>query len=204
MAADIQATLEAAGIDLAEFVRPYASPHHVRMTQEFVQRLHADGHLVGQGDPLPLVRELRALPLRGLHPRPLPALRLDVGRQPVRGLRAAERLRRPAGPVCTTCGKPPARRAFTRLFFPVSRWEKELRGVPPQGGDEPQPALALRAGAGRRRARHGGDPRRPTGGSRCRSRGSTTSGSSSGARWPPATSPTPSDPRRARRRSWED
>ncbi len=29
--------------------------------------------------------------------------------------------------VCTQCGNPPARRAFTRLFFPISRWEKELR-----------------------------------------------------------------------------
>jgi methionyl-tRNA synthetase len=28
--------------------------------------------------------------------------------------------------VCTQCGQPPARRSFTRLFFPLSRWEREL------------------------------------------------------------------------------
>ena len=127
MAADIQATLEAAGIDLAEFVRPNASPHHGRMTREFFQRLHADGHLVARETLSPWCetceRYLYEAYIRGRCPH--------CGS--MSGGNLCEDCGRPNDCVdlldsaCTTCGNPPARRSFTRLFFPISRWEKELR-----------------------------------------------------------------------------
>jgi methionyl-tRNA synthetase len=127
MAADIQGTLEAAGIDLAELVRPYASPHHVRMTREFFQRLHADGHLVAKETLSPYCEACQ----RYLYEAYI------RGRCPHCGSPSAGNLCEDCGrpndcidlldAVCTQCGTPPARRAFTRLFFPVSRWEKELR-----------------------------------------------------------------------------
>ena len=107
----------------------------------------------GARDPLPLVRDLRALSLRGLHPRPLPALRLDVGRQPVRGLRAAERLRRPARLRLHGLRQPAGAAPLHPPLLPHQPLGEGAAGVPPRGEDEPQPALALRAGAGRRGCR---------------------------------------------------
>jgi methionyl-tRNA synthetase len=127
MAADIQATLEAAGIDLVEFVRPNASPHHVRMTREFFQKLHADGHLVAKETLSPYCeaceRYLYEAYIRGRCPH--------CGSPS--GGNLCEDCGRPndcidlLDAVCTQCGTPPVRRAFTRLFFPISRWESELR-----------------------------------------------------------------------------
>ena len=127
MAADIRATLEMAGLDLAEFVRPNASPHHARMTREFFQRLHADGHLVAKETLSPYC-EACDLYLYEAYIR---------GRCPHCGSLSGGNLCEDCGrpndcadlldAVCTQCGAPAARRAFTRLFFPVSRWESELR-----------------------------------------------------------------------------
>jgi methionyl-tRNA synthetase len=127
MAADIKATLDAAGIDLAEFVRPNSSPHHVRMTKEFFKRLHDAGHLVAKETLSPWCetceRYLYEAYIRGRCPH--------CG-SPSSG-NLCEDCGRPndcvdlLDAVCTQCGNPPARRAFTRLFFPISRWEKELR-----------------------------------------------------------------------------
>jgi len=127
MAADIQATLEAAGIELAEFVRPNASPHHVRMTREFFQRLHADGHLVAKETLSPWCetceRYLYEAYIRGRCPHCGSASGGNLCEDCGRPNDCVDLL----DSVCTTCGNPPARRPFTRLFFPISRWEKELR-----------------------------------------------------------------------------
>ncbi len=127
MAADIKATLDAAGIELAEFVRPNSSPHHVRMTKEFFRRLYDAGHLEARETLSPWCetceRYLYEAYIRGRCPH--------CGSPS--GGNLCEDCGRPndcvdlLDAVCTQCGNPPGRRAFTRFFFPISRWEKELR-----------------------------------------------------------------------------
>src|SRR5215203_2250514 len=127
IAGEIQSTLEAAGIELAEFVRPNASPHHVRMIGEFFQKLYADGHLVARETPSPWCetceRYLYEAYIRGRCPH--------CGSHS--GGNLCEDCGRPndcvdlLDAVCTQCGNPASRRDFTRLFFPLARWEKELR-----------------------------------------------------------------------------
>ncbi len=127
MAADIKATLDAAEIDLAEFVRPNSSPHHVRMTRDFFRRLYDGGHLEARETLSPWCetceRYLYEAYIRGRCPH--------CGSPS--GGNLCEDCGRPndcidlLDAVCTQCGNPPARRAFTRLFFPISRWEQELR-----------------------------------------------------------------------------
>jgi methionyl-tRNA synthetase len=127
MAADIKATLEAAEVELAEFVRPYESPYHVRMTQEFFKKLHDDGHLVAKETLSPWCetcqRYLYEAYIRGRCPHCGSASGGNLCEDCGRPNDCVDLL----DSVCTQCGNPPARRSFTRLFFPVSRWEKELR-----------------------------------------------------------------------------
>lgn len=127
LAGEIAATLEAADIELAEFVRPNSSPHHVRMTMEFFRKLYDDGHLEARETPTPYCepcgRYLYEAYIRGRCPH--------CG-SPSSG-NLCEDCGRPndcvdlLDAVCTQCGNPPSRRNFTRLFFPLSRWEKELK-----------------------------------------------------------------------------
>ncbi|HEX6901436.1 MAG TPA: class I tRNA ligase family protein [Thermoanaerobaculia bacterium] len=127
LAGEIKATLEAAGIELAEFVRPNASPHHVRMTREFFRKLYDDGHLEARETLSPYCetceRYLYEAYIRGRCPH--------CGSPS--GGNLCEDCGRPndcvdlLDAVCTQCGEPPARRSFTRLFFPLSRWADELR-----------------------------------------------------------------------------
>lgn len=127
LAGEIKATLDAAGIELAEFVRPNASPHHVRMTQEFFRKLYDGGHLVAKETPTPWCdtceRYLYEAYIRGRCPH--------CGSPS--GGNLCEDCGRPndcvdlLDAVCTVCGNAPSRRNFKRLFFPLSRWEKELK-----------------------------------------------------------------------------
>ena len=127
LAGEIQATLETAGIELAEFVRPNASPHHARMTREFFRKLYDDGHLEARETPSPYcetcARYLYEAYIRGRCPH--------CGSPS--GGNLCEDCGRPndcvdlLDAVCTQCGNPASRRNFTRLFFPLSRWAEELK-----------------------------------------------------------------------------
>jgi methionyl-tRNA synthetase len=126
LAGEIEATLKAADIELAEFVRPNSSPHHVRMTQEFVRKLYDDGHLEARETLSPYCETCE----RYLYEAYI------RGRCPHCGSPSGGNLCEDCGrfndcvdlldSVCTQCGNPPARRTFTRLFFPLSRWADEL------------------------------------------------------------------------------
>lgn len=127
LAGDIAATLAAAGIDLAELVRPNASPHHVPMVQEFFRRLYEDGHLEARETLSPYCETCR----RYLYEAYI------RGRCPHCGSPSGGNMCEDCGrpndcidlldATCTQCGQPPSRRSFTRLFFPLSRWERELK-----------------------------------------------------------------------------
>ena len=137
LAGEIKATLDAAGIELAEFVRPNASPHHVRMTQEFFRKLYDEGHLVAKETPSPWCdtcqRYLYEAYIRGRCPH--------CGSPS--GGNLCEDCGRPndcvdlLDAVCTQCGNAPSRRNFKRLFFPLSRWAEELKEFHLQVGMNP-------------------------------------------------------------------
>ena len=137
LAGEIKGTLDAAGIELAEYVRPNSSPHHVRMTQEFFRTLYDGGHLVAKETPTPWCetceRYLYEAYIRGRCPH--------CGSPS--GGNLCEDCGRPndcvdlLDPVCTQCGSPPARRNFTRLFFPLSRWAEELKEFHLKAGMNP-------------------------------------------------------------------
>jgi len=137
VAGEIASTLKAAGIELDEFVRPNASPHHVRMTRELFQRLYDGGHLVARETPSPWCdtceRYLYEAYIRGRCPH--------CGSPS--GGNLCEDCGRPndcvdlLDSVCTQCGNAPSRRSFTRLFFPLSRWAAELKEYHLQVGMNP-------------------------------------------------------------------
>ncbi|MEA2694470.1 MAG: methionyl-tRNA synthetase [Acidobacteriota bacterium] len=125
-AADIAATLKAAEIELDLFSRPNTSPTHVPLVQAFFKRLHDEGKLVEKVAPSPYC-ETCELYLFEAHIR---------GRCPhcrsVTGGNSCEDCGRPndcdlIDPVCTHCGGTPVERPFKRLYFPLSRYEKEIR-----------------------------------------------------------------------------
>ena len=159
LAGEIKATLEAAGIDLAELVRPNASPHHVQMTQEFFRRLYDGGHLEARETPSPWCETCE----RYLYEAYI------RGRCPHCGSSSG-------GNLCEDCGRPndcvgPAGRrvhAVRQPAGPAQFHAPVLPSLPLGGGAEgvstsrwgwTQPAVALRAGDRRGPAGHDGDPR---------------------------------------------
>lgn len=135
-AAEIAATLEAAGIGVDLLTRPNASPVHAPMVADFFRRLYEEGKLVERQDVAPWCEgcglylfEARlaggcphcGAPTGGNHCE-------DCGRPNLCDL---------ADPVCTRCGKPPVPRPFRRLWFPLSRYEGVLRELYRQAAMSP-------------------------------------------------------------------
>ncbi len=123
---DIEATLQAAEIELDLFSRPNASPTHVPLVQAFFKRLYDSGKLVEKEAPSPYCesceRYLFEAHIRGRCPHCRAAT----------GGNSCEECGRPndcdlLDPVCTHCGTTPVPRPFKRLYFPLSRYEKQLR-----------------------------------------------------------------------------
>jgi methionyl-tRNA synthetase len=124
---DIQSTLQAARIELDEFVRPNTSPWHVPIVQEFFKRLYDQGKLEAREALSPWCetcqRYLYEAYIRGRCPH--------CGSPS--GGNSCEDCGRPNDCIdlldaaCTQCGNPPAKRTFTRLWFPLSRYADELR-----------------------------------------------------------------------------
>lgn len=125
-AADIAATLKAAEIEPDLLSRPNSSPTHVPLVKAFFERLHEEGKLVEKVAPSPYCetceRYLFEAHIRGRCPHC----------RAVTGGNSCEECGRPndcdlIDPVCTHCGSTPVQRPFKRLYFPLSRYEKQLR-----------------------------------------------------------------------------
>ncbi|HEV2855409.1 MAG TPA: class I tRNA ligase family protein [Thermoanaerobaculia bacterium] len=127
VAGEIAATLAAAGIEIEELMRPNASPWHVKLTQEFFRRLHDNGHLVAKEVSSPYCEDcdlyLYEAYIRGRCPNCGASSGGNICEDCGRPNDTSELL----DPLCTQCGKAPGRRTFTRLFFPLSRWEDQLK-----------------------------------------------------------------------------
>jgi len=124
---EVARALGALRIEPDVFARPSTSPHHERLCREFFSRLYANGAL-----------ELRATP--ALH---CVACDRYLFEAHVSGLCphcghgsdgcACEDCGRPndcvdlIDPRCTTCGSAPIVREVSRLYFPLGRYEKQLR-----------------------------------------------------------------------------
>jgi len=123
---DIEETLKAAEIELDLFSRPNSSPTHVPLAQAFFKRLYDEGKLVEKEAPSPYCesceRYLFEAHIRGRCPHC----------RAVTGGNSCEECGRPndcdlVEPVCTHCGSTPVPRLFKRLYFPLSRYSKQLR-----------------------------------------------------------------------------
>jgi methionyl-tRNA synthetase len=125
--AAIEETLAAAGIDLAVFPRPNASPHHVPLVQEFFRSLYDRGKLVAKEAPAPYCERCASYLFES-------AIR---GRCPHCGSGVVGNTCEDCGrvndcvdlvdPACTACGAAPVLRPYRRLVFPLGRYAGALR-----------------------------------------------------------------------------
>jgi methionyl-tRNA synthetase len=123
----IEETLAMAGIELAAFPRPNASPHHRRLTREFFRVLYDRGALVEKTEPAPWCdgceRHLFEAYVRGRCPYCGDAA---LG-QTCEGCGRVYDARRVAEGVCSQCGAAPSERPLRRLVFPLAEHEGFLR-----------------------------------------------------------------------------
>jgi methionyl-tRNA synthetase len=129
MVADIEATLRAARIEVEQFVRPNASPIYRETVQEMFRRLHDTGRLEEREVPSPYcegcARYLYEAYIKGHCPH-CGALSGGNYCEECAWPNHCSDLR---DAYCTQCGKPAARRPCRRLFFPLSRYARELRAM---------------------------------------------------------------------------
>jgi methionyl-tRNA synthetase len=128
LAADIEATLRAACIEVEQFVRPNTSPWHVATVQELFRALHAGGKLEARTALAPYCESCRRYLydayLNGRCPHCGAPWGCNCCEECGRHVDCVELLE----PVCARCGRPAARRPLERLYFPLSRYAAELRG----------------------------------------------------------------------------
>ncbi|WP_394848190.1 class I tRNA ligase family protein [Pendulispora brunnea] len=124
---DILTTLTEMGIRLDQFVRPNASPHHGKLARELFRTLKVHGHLVEKEVDSPWCEKcdlyLYEAYIGGRCPHCHAPSGGNICEECGRPNDCADLLE----PRCTQCGSAPVRRPTTRLFFPLSRWEKPLR-----------------------------------------------------------------------------
>ena len=123
----MQDTLARAGIELDLFVRPETSPHHVATVRSFYRALYDKGAFVAKEKPGlwcdPCQRYLFEAHVSGKCPH------CGAGSDGS----ACEQCGWPndcvdlADPVCKYCGTPATTRPITRLYFPLARYEEQLR-----------------------------------------------------------------------------
>ena len=125
LAADIARSFEAAGIRPDLFLGPTA-PVYEALVKDFFVRLHADGRLIEKEAPAPYCEHCQ-LYLFEAHIRGgCPHCGGETGGY------CCEDCGRPndsdlSDPVCTHCGNRPTQRLYKRLYFPLSRYEKQLK-----------------------------------------------------------------------------
>ncbi len=130
----IERCLEAAGIELAAYPRPWTSRHHEPLVQEFFSRLYENGELVEKEALAPFSTTdgtyLFESHIRGGCPGCGKAV---VGNtcEACAWINDCVNL---VDPICTLDGKPPVFEPLKRLVFPLSRHERLLRSVAAQAG----------------------------------------------------------------------
>ena len=150
--------------------------------------LHSDEKLEVRSEELPLLRGLLLLPRRRLPDRHLSALwQRRLRRQPVRGLRLAELVRRPhcSHGATSAAGTPPSDARSAGLS--ALRLHRPAAPLPRAGRDEPAIGGLVERPAGAGTSRHRREPNQPWG-VPVRLPGFDDQCSSCGRRWCPATS----------------
>lgn len=120
-------TLQAARIDTDLLVRPRKSPYHIKLVQKFFEKLYSEGRFVAK-EVLSQYCEncekyLFEAYIRGRCPH------CDAES----GGNACEECGHPndcldlSDARCNLCGEQPTVRPFTRLYFPLSQYEEQLR-----------------------------------------------------------------------------
>lgn len=120
-------TLRAARIEVDHYAYPRRSPYHIELVREFFRKLYAEGKIVARTGPAlyceKCERYLFEAYVRGNCPH------CGAGS----GGNACEDCGRPNDcidlrePVCKLCGERPGAREFTRLYFPLSPYQSQLR-----------------------------------------------------------------------------
>jgi methionyl-tRNA synthetase len=124
--ASIERSIALSGIDMAAFVHPDSSPHHVRLTEEFFRTLHARGKLVERTEPCAWSEAAQSYLFEPWIAGTCPHCGAgvvgntceDCGR--VNDARVLE-------PRCTRTDTPATQRPVRRLIFPLSQYGPELR-----------------------------------------------------------------------------
>ncbi|QFS52519.1 methionine--tRNA ligase [Nostoc sphaeroides] len=120
-------TLESANVRMDAFIRPETSKYHIKFVQEFFQKLYQEGKLIEKETPCSYDethdRYLHEAYIRGKCPHC--GAECDGN--------ACEQCGRPndcvdmISAVSKFSNHPPTTRIFKRLYFPLSKYEKELR-----------------------------------------------------------------------------
>jgi methionyl-tRNA synthetase len=124
---EMMETLKAAGIAVDHYARPRQSRHHIPLAQDFIKKLASGDNLIAKDAPS-LFCEVCNIYLYEVHVR---------GKCPHCGSmsngNACEDCGRPndcidlQDAICNHCGNKPAVRSFKRLYFPLRKFEKQLR-----------------------------------------------------------------------------
>jgi methionyl-tRNA synthetase len=120
-------TLTSANVEMDLFVRPTSSPYHIQLVQKFFEKLYIEGKLIVKEVPSLYCEDCEKY-LFEAHIR---------GKCPYCGAgsdgNACEQCGKPndcvelVDPICKYCSTPPSTRPFTRLYFPLSKYEQQLR-----------------------------------------------------------------------------
>jgi methionyl-tRNA synthetase len=120
-------TLEAAGIDLAVFPRPNASPHHHRLTQEFLRGLYDGGHLEARETEAPYCGSCDQVLFEAYIGGRCPGCGTGVVGNVCEDCGRVYDPAEIVEPRCTQCGAAPGTKPIRQLFFPLSRHVETLR-----------------------------------------------------------------------------
>lgn len=125
--ASIEESFRLAKIDLAAFVHPNESPHHVPLVQEFFKRLYDGGKLVEREMPSPYCAGCDLYLWEPYISGRCPHCNGGVVGNTCEDCGRVNDCINLKDPTCTTCGKPATTRATKRLFFPLSQHAEVVR-----------------------------------------------------------------------------
>jgi methionyl-tRNA synthetase len=125
--ADMRATLRAAHIEVDHYARPSQSLHHTKLVLSLFERLYSQGKLIAKEEPCLYCETCQQYLYEAYVHGKCPHCGAQAGGN------ACEVCGRPNAcldlleAACSRCQGPPAVRVFTRLFFPLSQYEMQLR-----------------------------------------------------------------------------
>jgi len=118
-AAKIDGTLKAAQLDVEVFYRPNSSPHHQRIVNETVERLHAAGHLVPRDAPAPFCTTCDTFLFEVAVAGGCPHCKTPTYGNGCETCGLPNDCVDLIDPTCKTCGNTPEARPLRRLYFPL-------------------------------------------------------------------------------------